>query len=414
MKRNCILFFCMLWAIATQAQLITINLPHFAGKKYVWIVSEGEKSDTLALGILNDEGKTVLKVPQKYENRRGMSSFMLTDGGGFDLILNREGDFTAGSDVAQPTENEIYYTGSGENNFLLEYYRSQPALLNKALIMTAAVQAYKPDEPLYQPLLTEKQALGKRFDDMQRQNAESPLYAARIRQMMNYCNGINNRFDLTVQEAVEEQRKYVSEILDFGDLWSSGMWKTLFTRWMSVEIVQGDSILLTDSKAILAREQDRDMLATLSKKMVSLYNQYGKEDLLAQLFNSEDLLSPGHQAPQLALSDSASTEPLNSLVIFYESGCGNCENELLRLRSNYPVLQERNIRIISVSADTDEAVYRKNADLFPWQQKLCDYKGDEGVNFKNYAVVGTPTIFVIDGKGTITGRYARLSEFLEL
>ena len=32
--------------------------------------------------------------------------------------------------------------------------------------------------------------------------------------------------------------------------------------------------------------------------------------------------------------------------------------------------------------------------------------------FKNFAVYGTPTIYVIDGKGVITGRYAQLEEFL--
>ena len=235
---------------------------------------------------------------------------------------------------------------------------------------------------------------------------------ATAQQISNFCNGLGSRLDLTEKELIEEQRQYVREVLDFRQLWNSGMWKNLFARWMSIEMAQGDSILLTDSKAILTREQDRDMLATLSKKMVSLYHQYGKEALLAQLFDTEDLLSPGHQAPKLSLSDSISIEPFNSLVIFYETGCGNCDNELLQLRGNYQILQERNIRVISVSADMDETVYKKNADVFPWEQKLCDYKGFEGVNFRNYAIVGTPTIYVIDGKGMITGRYSRLADYL--
>jgi len=412
-----LIIFLTLSSVISSAQQITIDLSHFAGKEYVWFVSNGEKQDTIGRGSLNAKGQAVLTVPAEYRNWRGMSNFVLTDGGGLEIILNSEKDFIAGCTVAQPTANDIYYTGSAENSFLMEKYKLQPDLLNKAGIVAAAMQAYAPDEPLYKPLSEEKKALEKRFANLQRQSAESPLYAARIWQIADYCNGIDSRLDLSVKESMEEQRRYVREVLDFRDLWYSGMWKSLLARWMSVVSVQGDSVLLSDTKAMLTRVQDRDMRLTLLKKMVSLYNQYGKENLLIQLgediMHSVTLLSPGDQAPKLYLPDSTTIVPFNSLVIFYESGCGNCENDLIQLRGNYPLLQEKNIRVISVSADTDESIYRQDADIFPWQQKLCDYKGFEGVNFRNYAVVGTPTIFVIDSKGIITGRYAMLEEVLK-
>ena len=403
----------MLLALPAAAQKITINLPHFADKEYVWVTFNGEKADTIARGALDAKGQTVLTVPPAYENRPRMSNCLLTGGGGMEIILNGGNDFTGGCNVAQPTINDIYYTSSEENTFLLEQYKRQGGLLNKASIIAAAMQAYTPRDKFYKALSNEKKTIEKQFAGLQRQTAESPLYAARVRQMSDFCTGIGSRLDLTEKEMIEEQRRYVRETLDFGQLWNSGLWKALFSRWMSLETGQSDSILTADSKAILAREQDKDMFANLSKKMVTLFNQYGKEGLLAELFNTEDMLSPGHQAPKLYLPDSTSITPLNSLVIFYESDCGNCQNELLQLSGNYPVLQERNIRVISVAADMDEASFKKAADSFPWQQKLCDYKGFEGVNFRNYAVVGTPTIYVIDGNGTITGRYARLADYLK-
>jgi len=412
MKQFFINLFILL-ALPAAAQKITINLPHFAGKEYVWVLFNGEKPDTIARGALDANGQTVLTVPPAYENRRGMSNCLLTGGGGLEIILNGGKDFTAGCTVAQPTINDIYYTGSEENTFLLEQYKRQEGLLNKAGIIAAAIQAYTPRDKLYKALSNEKKSLEKQFAGLQRQTAGSPLYAARIRQMSDFCRGLGSRLDLTEKEAIEEQRRYVRETVDFGQLWNSGLWKALFSKWISIETGQGDSILTADGKAILAREQDRVMFANLSKTMVLLFNQYGKEGLLAQLFNTEDMLSPGHQAPKLYLPDSTNIAPLNSLVIFYESDCGNCKNELLQLCGNYPVLQERNIRVISVAADLDNASYKKTADSFPWQQKLCDYKGFEGVNFRNYAVVGTPTIYVIDGNGTITGRYARLADYLK-
>jgi hypothetical protein len=305
--------------------------------------------------------------------------------------------------VAEPALNDIHYIGSPENAFLLEQYIQQQRLMNKASAISAAVWEYTPQESLYEALFNEKQALEKRFAELQNTIAKSPLYAARVRQMSDYCGGIGSRLDLTENEFREEQRHYVRDVLDFEQLWNSGLWKMLFANWIGIEATLGDEMLLEDSKAILARLQDEDIRGTVLKKMVLLFHQYGKEGLVTQL-GIEDLLAPGHKAPKLYLPDNTYIIPFNSVVIFYESDCNNCENELIQLRGNYPIFQERNIRIISVSADTEDAAYRKNADLFPWQQKICDFKGFEGVNFKNYAIMATPMIFMIDKEGNMKGR----------
>jgi len=404
----------VLLALSASAQKITVNLPYFPGKEYAWIIFNGDKQDTIARGSLDTNGQTVLTVPPAYENWRGMSNCLLAGGGGLEIILNGEENFTVACIVEHPTINDIYYTGSEENTFLLEQYKKQQDLLNKAGIIAAAVQAYTPQDSLYKALLDEKDSLTNRFANLQRQTAESPLYAARIRQMSDFCQGIGSHLNLTEKEMIEEQRQYVRETVDFKQLWNSGLWRPLFSQWISLETGQSDSTLLTtDGKAIIARVKDGGVLADLSKKLITLLHQYGKEDLLAQLLDTEDLLAPGNPAPKLYLPDNTTIVPLNSLVIFYESDCSNCENELAQLRGNYSVLQEKNIRVITISADTDEAVYHKNADTFPWQQKICDYKGFNGVNFRNYAIVGTPTMYAVDGKGTITGRYSRLEDYLK-
>ena len=402
---------------SSQAQQITINLPHFAGKEYDWFMFKGEKQDTVARGTLDGNGQTVLNVPEEYKNWQGMSNFMLKGGGGLELILNGEHAFTASCTVEKPTVNDIFYTGSNENSFWLEQYKKQQGVLNKAGIINAAVQTYKPKDPLYKPLSKEKEKLEQQFDELQKQNVESPLYAARVRQMSNYCLGLGSRIDLTEKELKDEQRQYVREKLDFSQLWNSGLWRDLLSRWMSLEKEQPDSILVSDTKAILVGVQNRDVRMALVKRVVLLFNQYGKENLLSQLGSdlmySISMLSPGDKAPNLYLPDSTQIVPNNSLVIFYESGCEFCEHELAQLRGNYSLLKERNLRVISISSDKEEAVFRKNADTFPWEQKICDYKGFEGVNFRNYAIVGAPTIYVIDDKGIVTGRYARLEEYLK-
>jgi thiol-disulfide isomerase/thioredoxin len=100
----------------------------------------------------------------------------------------------------------------------------------------------------------------------------------------------------------------------------------------------------------------------------------------------------------------------NTLLIFYESDCGSCEKQLNELVTYYPALKEKKMQIVSIAADRDEQIFERRATTFPWPDKLCDYKGFSGENFINYRIIGTPTIFIIDKKGYITGRYAQLQE----
>ena len=55
--------FLALWALASPAQKIRVDLPHFAGKGYVWFCCHGDKQDTIAQGALNAKGQAVLTVP---------------------------------------------------------------------------------------------------------------------------------------------------------------------------------------------------------------------------------------------------------------------------------------------------------------------------------------------------------------
>jgi len=48
-----------------------------------------------------------------------------------------------------------------------------------------------------------------------------------------------------------------------------------------------------------------------------------------------------------------------------------------------------------------------------WADKLCDYKGFDGDNFRNYGIVGTPTYILIDKERIIRGRYVQLRELIK-
>ncbi|MDR1561797.1 MAG: thioredoxin family protein [Dysgonamonadaceae bacterium] len=396
--------------IAAKAE-INIHLPHFAGKQYVHYIMQGDATDTITRGSLDESGRAILSLPEEHKDFRGMSKFMLPSEGGLEIILNREADFTVSCAEAAPNVNNIFYTGSAENNFLFSQYHKQSEILDKAGVVGMALQVYHSRKhKLNKPLIAEQKELIKKFEELQRETATSNLYAARIHEMGDFITGTGSSLTLTEAEIHEERKNFAASKVDLHDLYNSGLWNDVLESWVSIATTSGDSVITDGCKQMLARTTNKDLHRKLLGKLTLLFYKYGKERLLAQL-GEEDLLAPGHRAPMLRLNN-ARIYPSGSLIIFYESGCNSCENELLRLHANYLLLHEKGLRVISVSADRDEETYRKNAAKLPWFDKYCDYKGFEGENFVNYNIPGTPVIFVTDKEGFITGRYARLEDYL--
>lgn len=79
---------------------------------------------------------------------------------------------------------------------------------------------------------------------------------------------------------------------------------------------------------------------------------------------------------------------------------------------NYNTMKNKGFRIITIAADTETKVFNDTSLKHPWKDKYCDFVGTNGVNFKNYAVIGTPTMYVLDSKGNIYSKMATISDVL--
>jgi peroxiredoxin len=122
-------------------------------------------------------------------------------------------------------------------------------------------------------------------------------------------------------------------------------------------------------------------------------------------------LNKGAQAPKIEGLSEPIAQP--TIVVFFDSDCDHCRTEIDRLKEQYQEITKKGYRIITISGDMHSGNYQPYAATFPWKKtdQLCDFKGLEGTNFKNYGIVGTPMIFVIDKTGVISGKYAQLHEF---
>ena len=101
-----------------------------------------------------------------------------------------------------------------------------------------------------------------------------------------------------------------------------------------------------------------------------------------------------------------------SLLFFYQSECGHCKTAIEGLIENYQGLVQKGIKIISIAGDNDQENYKTSAAHFPWLEKYCDVNGMNGVNFKNYAVIGTPTFYLLNSKGIIIEKIATINQLL--
>lgn len=115
-----------------QVQTIQLSFPHFAGKEYSYVITKGDRKDTIvAKGKLDSKGKTILQLPISQKGYVGMSSFQLTEGGVLDILVNNE-NCTIRCNEAVSTLDNIKFIASPDNKFLVKQYQKTTANTGKS------------------------------------------------------------------------------------------------------------------------------------------------------------------------------------------------------------------------------------------------------------------------------------------
>ncbi len=238
----------------------------------------------------------------------------------------------------------------------------------------------------------------------------------------------------TSQRNVEKE--WAADSLDFDVLASSGLWDEYFREWIAMyrkSIGSEFDIKITEvAKHILLRaaEQSPDkvkpLVRTLCGQLVAS-GDFAAAAAIAAYPHGFDLpgntyseiaerllgaaLLPGQQAPAIEGANPVPVPPPSAtIVFFYETGCRTCGPMIEEMIDVYDILHTQNIRVITVSSDSDAAKFEAYAAEMPWPDKLCDLQGFSGVNFKRYRVASTPTLWVIDGSGIVVDQYRDLHE----
>ena len=428
MRRNTFLLFLFIFFIngIVSAQKIDLFFPHFAGIEYDFFVFEGTKNDTITSGVIDEKGHVTLILPEKYKDYRGMGRWMLKDRGGLDFIVNGT-DFSISCVDAVPSEKSIIYSKDEENYFLRNQLTAQQNLLKKIEGLLLVDEAYKGQENcdlctlIQRELITQKSIYEKSIEEI----ISSSLYASYYCRINDFYRQVPlyTIYDRTDENAkLDNQKRFVEQELNMDALYTSGLWSHVISQTFDLYPVNADfGVAMTKA---LERAKSQKIFEQFAEDLIIICEQFDWQDaneiITSYLLNSQRIkepkgqvakafsayqIRPGAKAPEIK-----GVKLKNKLVIFHETGCHNCSIQLEELIKHHDDIKKKGYDVVSISADLDSSTFEKTAAKFPWKDKLCDYKGFKGGNFLNYSIYGTPTIIIVDNKGIIQGRYARLKD----
>lgn len=247
----------------------------------------------------------------------------------------------------------------------------------------------------------------------------------------NTVKPLSELMAIKTPEDLEAAKKYIRDTLLFDQLQQSGLWKEYIQNWVALFMYSTNSqteffdAFVPQATAVLGRTipQNKQVALQLTNDLIDFFETYGWDDASARiaLYAFESGLR-GDRINKLAVAAKLTGQPApaikgvpslkKSLLIFYESGCDNCDEQIKLLKEVYPQLKAKGYQIVSVSSDEDKEVFEFHARAIPWKYNVCDYKGLDAGNFMAYGVIGTPTLYVTDANGKIVGRYALLQDAL--
>jgi peroxiredoxin len=428
-----ILTFFGAMAQVSFAQTLNLDFPKLSGDT-AWIYSfAGSSVDSFNV-TLSDKGKAGIDFPQK--GYRGMAYLYIPQKGGGEFII-AEPVLRITCPDEQFNGDMLEFPQSVENAYLRRIFQRHTYLLSQQEWLNAGEMYVENKEDKVfstslNTLLKENEKAIRQLDDSVR---TSPLYAARFIElalfMQRLYGSVLKPADIAQQEALQNE---VQDKLDINALYTSGnLWTDVHTYYPGVFVgANGDSVQTAYAASIgktMMRLQEPVLTAFLSTALTTCERtnrQKSGEMLLHNFLMTYPTLlvtdpklkrmlgaysiNTGSPAPALAGLE----KPLSqaAVLIFFDSDCDHCRHELDRLTEHFAELTAKGYRIISIAADTEADNYRQTAVVFPWDKadRLCDFKGFNGANFKNYGIIGTPTIFIVDENGVISGKYAKMDE----
>ena len=431
-------------SFSVSSQVLSVALSQYPNKQALIIAVHGIRKDTLGTILLDENGKGSLAFKSK-QLQAGLVNLSIKDKAylSFDFVLSPIESPTLICDMEFVYAQNTKILNSPENDCLNRWFDKVVQCKQKIGIIQELNKLYRPEDLFLEKLVNEKQILDNQLQKILDTINQSSLFAGKYMQFkMALEDKLANVLESSEQQAVA--KKYFTQI-DFDALYGSSMWYALINTCIEAYGKEGSyyetfgSDVVSNLKRIkneqvyedlieaaisvteqFAWNRDQETIVDFIIKDNRIKNPQGKLLKVIKSYN----LSQGKKAPDLLITQRMGTKnktivlktnQLNekySLLLFYQSDCGYCETTIEALKNNYKTIIDNAIKIISIAGDTDQETFIKSSSEFPWSAKYCDLEGMYGVNFNNYSVIGTPTMYLLDSKGIIIEKIATVDQLL--
>ncbi|MDV3538895.1 alkyl hydroperoxide reductase [Elizabethkingia anophelis] len=431
----------------TKAQNIDMKYAVYAGKSYMFVIFQGDQQKTIYEGKVPANGKFTLSIPREYRPYNGMARWLITgtmEGGGLDMYIPGK-DFSAGlAEDNMPIEKSTFQTDNTAFTEMGNLFREQTSILSRYEAMQQAVNAFSPDDTNYPIFQQEYQNQLKAYGNFQHKLKTRNDYGSHFIRIVNITKGISPQLTGAPVDIAKSTEQYISNELDWPTLYTSGHWSTVINTWLSIhtQLIKKTEQFVEDFRKISNKITSPVIYTNLAKTMAHYLSQQGQDEYIgaiAPIIKESGKVSQydgeltvytkatvGSKAPDLIIPQQETSNKKQSdktqilkiadktyqqtLLFFYQStDCKTCDQQLQELSSNYQMLTAKGVRVITISADKEKALYTSKSKAFPWKDAYCDYKGEKGENFKNYSVTGAPTLILIDSGGNILSRGTSIS-----
>jgi peroxiredoxin len=433
-----------LLVISVSAQELTLKLSQHPNKQAVVVAIHGVRKDTLGTVQLDQHGIGLIAFKNK-QPLTGLVNLTIKDKQylSYDFVLSPTESPMLICEMEYIYAQNTKILNSPENDCLNRWFDNAAQYKQQIGLNQELSKLYKTKEPFLKKLATEKQRIEEILQRQVDTINHSTLFAGKY---MQFKRAQEEKL-AKVWESDETKtiaKNYFTQI-DFEALYGSSMWFSIINSCMEVytkeslyygafgadvannlKRIKNQQVYedLIDAAISVTEKfswtKDQEAIVDFIIKDNRIKNPTGKLEKIIQSYQ----LTIGKKSPNLTLTNTVGnntttvlkTDALKSkytLLVFYQSDCGHCETAIAGLKSNYKDLVAKGFKIISFAGDVDQEVFATTAASFPWAAKYRDVEGMNGVNFKNYAVIGTPTMFLLDDKGIIVQKPATVEELLE-
>lgn len=283
-KRLLIFLFFNILLLSIKSQQIRMNFPKFAGKTYDFIIFQGNHQQTVYQGVIPDDGKFTLTIPEIYATYTGMSRWLITgtkEGGGLDMFIPGH-DFSVSCSEARPDEKNIIYVNNTGNNKLNDQNRIQEGILSRYQAMLMATKSYDVSSPHYSLFRTELKQQQKDYSFFQKDLRKKTDYISRFLSILNIYRGMGEVLTDREDEKAKDIAQYISKTLDWNSLYTSGYWNNVIESWVNIHtnVLKDPVVFSKEFKSMASRMPSPELYTDFCNRVTYALEQLKKDDYI--------------------------------------------------------------------------------------------------------------------------------------